>query len=152
MQIKESELKLLTLRVTHLFVDCKVPDAPVVEEESKQGVPEIEFNISRKVDEDIIRVLIEITGSPFESQGYDFRCAGLGFFSLPNSIDSVRSDKLVLFSAVPLVIGFLRERLSEVTAQSLYGRYLLPAIDMVDLIKNWQINGSAEEQNNSQLS
>jgi hypothetical protein len=61
-----------------------------------------------------------------------------GFFSVPESVDDKNRERLVLYSALPMMISTMRGYLSEMTAHSVYGRYLLPSVDLARLLSDQQ--------------
>jgi preprotein translocase subunit SecB len=69
--------------------------------------------------------------------GYCFSIVAQGTFNYDKTtkINTKDKDTLLYRSAIPIVIGQIRSYLSTLTAHGPFGIYLLPAIDMNDLLK-----------------
>lgn len=93
----------------------------------------------KEEDPDARRVLISIQGNDQEKPvpGYCFSIVAQATFNYEQNpkITKEEKDILLTHSAIPIVIGQIRSYLSTLTAHGPFGIYLLPAIDMNDLLK-----------------
>lgn len=101
---------------------------------------EIDFDIFvNQEDIDARRVLVSIQGNDQENPvpGYYFSIVAQATFNYEQNSQITKDEKDVLLtrSAIPIVIGHIRSYLSSLTAHGPFGIYLLPAIDMNDLLK-----------------
>jgi hypothetical protein len=100
---------------------------------------EVDFDIySAEDNTDHKRVVVSISGNDFENPlpGYCFSVVAQGTFSFNKEIEIEKHSKDMLLSrsAIPIVIGQIRSYISSLTAHGPHGIYLLPAIDMNDLL------------------
>jgi preprotein translocase subunit SecB len=66
--------------------------------------------------------------------GYKLLVEGVGIFSLnEKGLSKEKINNLKYYSTVSIIIGYLRNTLSGITASAPFGPYLLPAIDMQQL-------------------
>jgi preprotein translocase subunit SecB len=101
---------------------------------------EVDFDIYSEDDNtDHKRVVVSISGNNFDepSPGYCFSVVAQGTFSFSKATEIEKHDKDMLLSrsAIPIVIGQVRSYISSLTAHGPHGLYLLPAIDMNDLLE-----------------
>jgi len=77
--------------------------------------------------------------------GYKLLVEGVGMFSLKEEdLPVEKINNLKFYSTVSIIIGYLRNTLSGITASAPFGPYLLPAIDMQHL---FALKGQNEEAN-----
>jgi len=77
--------------------------------------------------------------------GYKLLIEGVGIFSLKEEdLTEEKINNLKFYSTVSIIVGYLRNTLSGITASAPYGPYLLPAIDMQHL---FALKGQNEEAN-----
>ena len=88
--------------------------------------------------------------SSVKEAGYSFDVSAVGFFTLRDDTDAKRRDQLLLRSALPMMISAIRGYVADMTAHSVYGRYLLPTIDMAHLLSSWNEKSSQNEQADSE--
>jgi len=134
----ESDLKLINIRLLNYHLDGVLPSElegqkPVPE----HGTPEIDFEIAKDDENGVYRILLDLR-SVAETAGYSYSIRAAGFFSVSGSADEEDRQRLVVYSALPMLIGTMRGYLSEMTAHSVYGRYLLPSVDLSRLLAEWQ--------------
>jgi preprotein translocase subunit SecB len=101
---------------------------------------DIDFDIfTNEDDAEARRIVVSVQGNDQENPvpGYCFSIVAQGTFNYGKSVKVNKKDKdvLITHSAIPMVIGQIRSYLSTLTAHGPFGIYLLPAIDMNDLIK-----------------
>lgn len=101
---------------------------------------DIDFDIfTNEIDQDVRRIVVSVQGNDQENPvpGYCFSIVAQGAFNFDKTIKVSKKDKdtLLTHSAIPLIIGQIRSYLSSLTAHGPFGIYLLPAIDMNDLLK-----------------
>ena len=101
---------------------------------------EVDFDIySEEDNSNHKRVVVSVLGNDFENPvpGYCFSIVAQGTFSFNKNaiIEKHDKDMLLSRSAIPIVIGQVRSYLSSLTAHGPHGLYLLPAIDMNDLLE-----------------
>ena len=138
MTLVESDLKLINIRLLNYRLDAVLPDELGEQKPAPEhGTPEIDFEIARNDENGVYRILIDLR-SVAEKAGYSYSIRAAGFFSVPSSVDTENRERLVLYSALPMLISTMRGYLSEMTAHSVYGRYLLPSVDLSRLLAEWQ--------------
>jgi len=142
----ESDLKLINIRLLNYHLDAVLPSElegqkPVPD----HGTPEIDFEIAKDDENGVYRIVLDLR-SVAETAGYSYSIRAAGFFSVSDSIDDENRERLVLYSALPMLIGTLRGYLSDMTAHSVYGRYLLPSVDLARLLAEWQAQDEGAEQ------
>jgi len=66
--------------------------------------------------------------------GYKLLVEGVGVFSLKEeNLSEEKINNLKFYSTVSIIVGYLRNTLSGITASAPFGPYLLPTIDMQQL-------------------
>ena len=87
----------------------------------------------------LFNVAINILGNDIEHPvtGYKFSITANGIFELTNfeEFEQERVDQFLLYSALPMLISSVRNYLLNITSYAPHGKYLLPAIDLNDLVK-----------------
>lgn len=101
---------------------------------------DIDFDIYKSEEiENEFRIIVSIDGNDDENPtpGYCFGIIIEGYFGFDfdKKNDQNEIDVLLTRSAIPILIGQLRNYLSTITAMSPYGKYILPSIDMNDLLE-----------------
>lgn len=146
METKESELRLQNLRLLTFSLRAEVPESSSeVRPKPQHGSPDIDFRIERNDEKDLYRIIVDVCSRAQEA-GYSYDVSAVGFFALNDDIDAKRRDQLLLNSALPMMISATRGYLADMTAHSVYGRYLLPTIDMADLLSKWNEKLNQTEQ------
>jgi hypothetical protein len=107
---------------------------------------DIDFDIFvNEFDADERRVVVSVQGNDQENPvpGYCFSIVAQATFNYDKTskVSKKEKDALLTRSAIPMVIGQIRSYLSTLTAHGPFGIYLLPAIDMNDLLKQKEISG-----------
>lgn len=140
MKVKKSLLNLRNFVVFASFFEA----IPFEKEQNKGVLPDIPLNIDLDIvtnpdDKNLYNIVLEVSGNRSKKRlpGYSFLIACEGIFSIAEreKFEKDKLDQLLLFSAVPMVISSLRGYLANISSYSIYGQYLLPSIDLQDLIK-----------------
>lgn len=110
---------------------------------------DIDFDIfTKETDTEARRIVVSVQGNDQDNPvpGYCFSIVAQATYNYDKMVKVSKKDKDVLLthSAIPMVIGQIRSYLSTLTAHGPFGIYLLPAIDMNDLIKQ-KADSSAKE-------
>jgi len=110
---------------------------------------DIDFDIfTKETDTEARRIVVSVQGNDQDNPvpGYCFSIVAQATYNYDKLVKVSKKDKDVLLthSAIPMVIGQIRSYLSTLTAHGPFGIYLLPAIDMNDLIKQ-KADSSAKE-------
>lgn len=93
----------------------------------------------------VLRVEIE---PPEEDVSSPYRIAVIGraFFTLGESdLDDEAEARLVVLNGSAILLGMLRSQVAQVTALGRWGTFLIPAINLVEALKNGHEEGVAED-------
>lgn len=101
---------------------------------------EIDIDFAHQVNEDkTIQVFTKISVNQNEKPlpGYQLFVEGAAVFSLDETEELTEAEEknLKFYSTVNILIGYLRNTLTAITASSPMGPYLLPPINMADLFR-----------------
>lgn len=101
---------------------------------------EIDIDFAHQLNEDkTIQVFTKISVNQNEKPlpGYQLFVEGAGVFTLDEAEGITEAEKknLKFYSTVSILIGYLRNTLTALTASSPMGPYLLPPINMADLFR-----------------
>lgn len=101
---------------------------------------EIDINFAHQVNEDkTIQVFTKISVNEIAKPlpGYQLIVEGVAVFSLDENAKLTEDEEknLKFYSTVSILIGYLRNTLTAITASSPMGPYLLPPINMPDLFR-----------------
>lgn len=101
---------------------------------------EVDVDFAHHINEDrTIQVFTKISVNQNEKPqpGYKLFVEGVAVFSLDKSNEMTEEEEknLKLFSTVNILIGYLRNTLTAITASSPMGPYLLPPLNMTDLFR-----------------
>lgn len=142
MKIKAAaaDLQMEGFAVTHLALDW-IPRENEAEEEidfQKYNI-EIEMDLrsnSLEGDEFFYAMEIQINHGKKKLPGYQIRVAAHALFRIQDveSKDEVTLNNFRVISPTSLMINSLRSVISNTTSYSVFGRYNLPAIDILALI------------------
>lgn len=110
----------------------------------------IDIDFAHHFEEDgVIRVFVKIGINQDKNAlpGYKLLVEGVGFFRLTNEeISQAEQNNLKFYSTMSVIIGYLRNSLSNATSSAPLGPYLLPAIDMNDLFLKKSEGGNKEDK------
>ena len=99
---------------------------------------EIDIDFAHHEEEEgVIRVFVKIGINQVKKTipGYKLLVEGIGLFHINDEeITEQEKNNLKFFSSVSIMIGYLRNSLTSITSSAPLGSYLLPPIDMGDLL------------------
>jgi len=101
---------------------------------------EINIDFAHHISEDkTIQVFTKISVNQIEKPmpGYQLFVEGAAVFSLDKTVELTEDEEnnLKFYSTVNILIGYLRNTLTAITASSPLGPYLLPPLNMSDLFR-----------------
>lgn len=152
MKVKKSLLNFHKFMVVASFFEA----IPFEQEQEKQKLPDIPLDMNIDIltnpqSHSTYNVVVELSGNQGKKKlpGYSFFIGSEGIFTIDHQKELQKDsiDQLLAYSAVPMVINSLRGYLSNLTSYSIYGQYLLPSIDIQQLIQ--QKVGSPQESPSS---
>lgn len=135
MIIKKSPLDLEDF----VIVNNKFQFKPKIDEMTAEDVfdkyvVDIDYMI-RTDDELSFQIFVKMDINKSEEQsGYVIFVEGIGFFNFDETVTNEEKLKFLNFSGLPICINNLRNFVSLLTTHASFGRYLLPAIDVNDLL------------------
>jgi preprotein translocase subunit SecB len=139
MLAKKSPLILknfLLLRQTFQFIQ---PEEEVVISDvtDKYGI-DIDFAINKPDDFYQCFLKIEINQADTPLPGYQIFIEGVGIFAIDNSFELSEEEKgnLIQYSSISICINSLRSIISNITSFAPFGKYILPSIDVNELLKD----------------
>jgi len=83
----------------------------------------------------VLKIEINKSKKFFESAGFCILMRLSGFFSVQEKTDENMKKQLISFNAPSILYGIARGIVSEATSNTIYGRYILPTINFVELVK-----------------
>ena len=139
MRAKKSPLKLLTFEVLKSEYEFIVPEEDeVIPEHLFSSYPiNIEFaHLPIRDSKELIQVFVEIKVNRLKKiAGYSYSIKGMGVFSLnEKNMDKKIAGNLRIMSSLNIIINNLRNIIAQQTAFAPMGVYLLPPIDVQDLL------------------
>lgn len=101
---------------------------------------DIAFNAKRKGKEPLfmITMIIELNKSKqaFANNAYYVYLKINGFFGFPKETDEETMQKMISLNGLVMLYGIARGVVAQVTANGAHGKFVLPAVNFVELIKN----------------
>lgn len=143
MKAKLSPLKLHDFKLLQANMQFIAPDNAEVNPEKlfeKYSV-DIDFSHHEENEEEIrVFVKIEINQGKKPKVGYQLSAEGFGLFGMPadGSLSDAARGNLKYFSTLNMVINNLRNVLYQLSNLAPFGPYILPPIDIVDLMRQKQ--------------
>jgi preprotein translocase subunit SecB len=141
MLAKKSELNIVSL----LIFGCNFSAIPINSEIKMPIIDnidlDIDFNIlTNKSDKSRFKIILSITGNNAQVKlpGYFFSIMSEGVFKI-DGIDSMKKEQIDGFlklSALPILINHIRSYLINISSYYPYGKYVLPAVDLTDLLNS----------------
>jgi|Deesub1362A_J573_1020465.scaffolds.fasta_scaffold23972_2 preprotein translocase subunit SecB len=105
---------------------------------SHEGEISVSFNIKRKGTEPffMIPMIINVnkTKKAFETAPYQIVLRITGFFRFKEGTDEVTIKKMIGLNAPAMLYSIARGIVSQTTAQSLHGKFILPTVNFVELV------------------
>jgi preprotein translocase subunit SecB len=138
MIVKESKFVLENFLITGINWKC-IPQESISDKLSSIPI-EIDFDIfeAKEDDRKFKIVLIISSGNNDEKRpGYHFSVLSEGYFEITDKIYDTKKeikDNYLLLSAVPIMINSIRLFLVSVSSNGPFGKWLLPTIDIHDLV------------------
>ena len=108
-------------------------------DETRKEIYSRNFEID-KTDNFVIELQIENKLNKRKKEsGYDFFVNLSCLFSLDGlgKLPKEQKGQYLLYSALPMTVGIARTHLSMLTTNAIFGKYILPAIDLPNLIEMW---------------
>lgn len=138
MIVKRSPLDLAEFAlIDQEFKFVQPEDQTEVETIFDQYAIDIDFSINTP-DEVHFQILVKIGVNPGQQlPGYCIASTGVGFFDFSRSPSLSQQEKrdFLQLSGISICINQLRGIMATLTANAPFGKYLLPAIDVNDLLK-----------------
>lgn len=139
MIVKESPLVLsnfLLLKSSFEFIEPKSESEVAITDIFKKYGVDVDYSIRGDGNNANIFVKVEVNNADERFCGYSLMFEGVGIFGFEEnndlSVDEKRS--LIYYSAISICISNIRAIIANMTAYGPFGRYLLPSIDLNDLI------------------
>ncbi len=146
MKAKFSDLKLTNyfLKSSKFSTTLKSDESMVVVKKKLHNRPfNVDFDIFENADnKNLFYIELNINSFPKtkrKTSGYDFQISLIADFELEN-IEQIPDDKqnqYILYSALPMVISIARSEISHITANGMFGKYVLPAINLPELVNEF---------------
>ncbi len=141
MKVKNSQLnfedfKIMACSFAAIPSDKKIPSKDL------QNIPvDVDFDIlSKNTDTSKFKILLQIASKDSKKmqRGYMFSIISEASFNIIgfSKLSKEKRDQFILYTALPLSISMVRSHLYNASASFTYGPYLLPSIDLLDLVKN----------------
>lgn len=106
----------------------------------QEGQIDIAFNARRKGKEPLfmITMMIELNKSKkaFANNAYYVYLKINGFFAFTKEADEVTMQKMISLNGLVMLYGIARGVVAQATANGAHGKFVLPAVNFVELIKN----------------
>lgn len=155
MKISKSKLgfvDFLVLHTEYAFVESKKR----VEVKDVFNAYEVELDFGKKKEplkngiiriNIHIRIMINMEDNP--QPGYKIAAAGVGLFELAadEEMDKKEAANLENISALSISINAMRNYIAQLTAHGPFGKFVLPAVNVNDLIKEKMDQGKKESKN-----
>jgi preprotein translocase subunit SecB len=110
----------------------------------QQGQIDIAFNAKRKGKEPLymITMIIELNKSKqaFANNAYYVYLKINGFFGFPKETDEETMQKMISLNGLVMLYGIARGVVAQATANGAHGKFVLPAVNFVELIKQSKIS------------
>ena len=104
-----------------------------------EGQIDIDFNAKRKDKEPLfmITMFIELNKSKqaFANNPYYVYLKINGFFGFPKGTDEETMQKMISLNGLVMLYGVARGVIAQVTANGAHGKFVLPAVNFIELIK-----------------
>ena len=112
----------------------------------QQGQIQVSFNAKRKGKEPLfmLTLIIELnkTTKTFTHGEYYVFLKISGFFGFAKGTDEETMQKMISLNAPVMLYGVARGVVAQATANGPYGKFVLPAVNFVELVKNSKISPS----------
>lgn len=135
---QSSALKLVHFAVLQSHYEFEQPKKNIKDVQKIFDAYEIDIDFAHHDEEEdnTIHVFVKtgINQAKKTLPGYKLFVEGVGIFSLKEEdLTEEKKNNLKFYSTVSIIVGYLRNTLSGITASAPFGPYLLPTIDMQHL-------------------
>lgn len=100
------------------------------------------YILNNKIRNNLFKIILIVSGNTGKESvpGYKFNVFGTGRFRINDieKLEKAQLDNLIFYSAVPMVLNNIRGYITNMTSYGTFGKYMLPSIDLNDLIKKYQ--------------
>lgn len=138
MKPKISPLILLDFAILNSsFKFIAPPDNTDIRKLISEYLLDIDFAIIQDSDNTRVFIKAAINQNDNTLSGYSIFAEGVAIFNISQTANLTEEDKksLLQFSAVSISLNSLRGFISSLTANAPFGRYILPSIDVNDLLQ-----------------
>lgn len=101
---------------------------------------DIDFDIDYSDTDDFHKIKVVMVINKENLPGYYIKTVGMGLFifgeSSEASTDPKELQKMLFFSGVSICISSIRAYIANITSYSILGKYTIPTIDMLELLKS----------------
>ena len=115
-------------------------------EKAHEGQIDIAFNAKRKDKEPLfmITMLIELNKSKqdFANNAYYVFIKINGFFGFPKDTGEETMQKMISLNGLVMLYGMARGVVAQATANGAHGKFILPAVNFIELIKKSSMSKS----------
>ena len=73
-----------------------------------------------------------------EKNPYNISISLSGHFLFPGKTDKQKRDRLLLLNGTSILYGIARGLISQITANSVHGKWVIPTVNFIELIENRQ--------------
>jgi hypothetical protein len=102
----------------------------------------IDYDIKKMKDKSDFIIGMRVIINPNKLEGYNITVSGVGYFTISEITNQKEIANLIHFSALNICIANLRSYIANMTSYFPMGRYNFKAIDMLNLIKSKQSEGT----------
>lgn len=141
---KHSPIKMENFAVLQMHYDFEQPKRKPRDIQKLIDSYEIDIDFAHHEDDGdgTIKVFVKIGINKAKKTlpGYKLLVEGFGIFRLEEQgLSEQQKNNLKYYSTISILIGYLRNSLSGITASAPFGPYLLPPVDMPELFKTKQM-------------
>ena len=135
MIIAKSDIKLIHFGVAELNYKCDFPSNA----KPLSGELEVDLNYDIfKIDpnKNIFQLVLDLKLFPPDGfSGYSINLKLFGVFEIPLSEDKKQIDSALLHTCLPLILGYSRGFIAEITSHFPIGKYLLPSLSVGSILE-----------------
>lgn len=143
MEIPKSNLELLdflVLNTEYVFIEPK-QEADIRDVFNTYHI-DINFDKTREINQDNsthfnVHIVVSINTGDKPLPGYQIKAKGVALFQLTHNVHLSKKEETNLknISALSITINALRNYVSQLTAHGPFGKFVVPAVNVNDLIK-----------------
>lgn len=131
------------LNITDYYVDNIIIQSnhQYKQNEVVSGAINVDFDIKRGEENPLdfmVTMFIEVNkrDEDFASAEYRILFSIVGFFSFAEGTDEATINKMIAPSGLSILYGVARGSVSQITGDCRYGKFILPTLNFVEIIKN----------------